>query len=59
MAVDLGAQRRLHLQHYALRHDGCEGGQLRNWELEAGPSLQGERGEEAWHGTTHRGAFVC
>eukprot|EP01047_Picozoa_sp_COSAG01_P011117 COSAG01_NODE_485_length_16397_cov_48.193827_10_plen_594_part_00 len=36
MAVDLGAERRLAVNHYALRHGGAGGNfVLRNWELQA------------------------
>ena len=43
MAVDLGAQRQLTLQHYALRNSGEAGGgyALRNWLLEGSQSFDG------------------
>ena len=43
MAVDLGAQRQLTLQHYALRNSGEAGGGYapRNWILEGSQSFDG------------------
>ena len=39
MAVDLGAGRRLAIEHYALRNDGSGIHALRTWELEGADSL--------------------
>ena len=41
MAVDLGATRTLVVEHYALRHSKGTGNELRHWELQGAPSLDG------------------
>ena len=42
MAVDLGPQRRLVVNHYALRDGARHGYTPRNWELQGAESMEGE-----------------